>query len=118
MKKQIISLLLLAALLLSMLSGCTGGTAAPTGQRTVTDMLGRTVTIPDDPQQICALNPFCAPFVVSFGCGDKMKATVNAIKRDLLIQSICPSLKNAVVVKNGGAALVNEINENGFGSLK
>lgn len=102
MKKQIISLLLLAALLLSMLSGCTGGTAAPTGQRTVTDMLGRTVTIPDDPQQICALNPFCAPFVVSFGCGDKMKATVNAIKRDLLIQSICPSLKDAVVVKNGG----------------
>lgn len=102
MKKKIISLLLLGALLLSLLSGCSGGTAAPTGQRTVTDLLGRTVAIPDSPQQICALNPFCAPFVVSFGYGDKMKATVNAIKRDLLIQSICPSLKDAVVVKNGG----------------
>ena len=27
-------------------------------------------------------------------------------------------MENGVVVKNGGAALVNEINENGFGSLK
>ena len=102
MKKKIISLLLLGVLLLSLLSGCTGSTDTPTGQRTVTDLLGRTVTIPDSPRQICALNPFCAPFVVSFGYGDKMKATVNAIKRDLLIQSICPSLKDAVVVKNGG----------------
>ena len=31
-----------------------------------------------------------------------MKATVNAIKRDLLIQAICPPLKDAVVVKNSG----------------
>ena len=27
-------------------------------------------------------------------------------------------MENGVVVKNGGAELVNEINENGFGSLK
>ncbi|MBQ9992442.1 MAG: ABC transporter substrate-binding protein [Firmicutes bacterium] len=66
-------------------------------------MMGRTVIVPEDPQQICALNPFCAPFVVAFGHGESMKATVNAIKRDVLIQAICPSLKDAVVVKNSGS---------------
>ncbi len=99
MKKRLTALFLLGALLLS---ACGGTAPAPTGQRTVSDMLGRTVAIPDAPQQICALNPFCAPFVVSFGYGDKMKATVNAIKRDLLIQTICPSLKDAIVVKHSG----------------
>lgn len=102
MKKKSAALLLILSLLLSLLSACSEVTAEPVPMRTVTDMLGRTVSVPEDPQQICALNPFCAPFVVAFGLGDRMKATVNAIKRDVLIQSICPSLKDAVVVKNSG----------------
>lgn len=101
MKQRLISAAVLLALLLS-LCACEDGAIAPKGSRTVTDMVGRTVAVPDELNQICALNPFCAPFIVSFGYGDNMKATVNAIKRDLLIQAICPSLQEAVVVKNSG----------------
>lgn len=103
MKKRLISTFLLCAFLLSMLSACGGSIAQTPGQITVIDMAGRTVTVPEDPAHICALSPFCAPFIVSFGYGDKMNATVNAIKRDVLIQEICPSLQDATVVKQSGS---------------
>lgn len=93
-------------LCLTLLCAC-----APTGKQqgpgtaeteSVTDLVGRTVEIPKEPACICALDPFCAPFVVAFGYGEQVKATIPSIQRDVLIQSICPSLKEAEVVKSGG----------------
>lgn len=97
----------LSALLLCLALLCACAPAAEQGPGTaatqsVTDLAGRTVEIPKEPACICALDPFCAPFVVAFGYGEQVKATIPAIQRDVLIQSICPSLKEAEVVKSGG----------------
>jgi iron complex transport system substrate-binding protein len=37
------------------------------------------------------------------GYGDRMPATINAVSRDLLLQSIAPALADSVVVKSGGS---------------
>ena len=104
--KQLRTSALCLLLCLTLLCACT-----PTGKQqgpgtaetqSVTDLVGRTVEIPKEPACICALDPFCAPFVVAFGYGEQVKATIPSIQRDVLIQSICPSLKEAEVVKSGG----------------
>lgn len=103
--KRISSAALSLLLCLALLCGCmpSGQPVSETaGMRTVTDQAGRTVEVPEDPACICALDPFCAPFVVAFGYGEQVKATIPSIQRDVLIQSICPSLKEAQVVKSGG----------------
>jgi iron complex transport system substrate-binding protein len=92
-------LILLAAVLLS---GC--GAAGQTANTVeVTDMLGRTVLIPEDPQRLAVLDPFSSQAVIMLGDGDRMVATVGGVKRDLLLQNISPSLINAEIVKEEGA---------------
>ena len=102
--KRTCSAALSLLLCLALLCACTPQSPAgeTPGLRTLTDLAGREVAIPEEPACICALDPFCAPFVVAFGYGEQVKATIPSIQRDVLIQSICPSLKEAEVVKSGG----------------
>ena len=101
-ERKTIYILALFLLFIFVLSGCNfAGYSVNTVE--ITDMLGRTVFIPEEPQRIAILDPFAGYAVIMLGYGDKMVATTGGIKRDVLIQSMLPSLVNTVVVKEEGA---------------
>ena len=103
MKKKLVPIILLIMILVISASGCAAARAPSAGGVTVKDMAGREVTVPEDPKSICVLDAYAAPIVVMLGYGDRMPTTVNAVTRNLLLQAICPALKNAAVVKTSGA---------------
>ncbi len=111
--KRMTSLALVCVLLLCALCGCTPKTQPQTDGITVTDCAGRTVTVPADPQSICALSPFSGPMVTLLGFGDRITTTCNNAARSLLLAEICPQIRNAVVVKNSGSVNGEEVLANG-----
>ncbi len=111
--KRTIFLALVCMLLLCALCGCTPKSQPQTDGITVTDCAGRTVTVPADPQSICALSPFSGPMVTLLGFGDRITTTCNNAARSLLLAEICPQIKNAVVVKNSGSVNGEEVLANG-----
>ncbi len=111
--KRMTSLALVCVLLLCALCACTPKAQPQTGGITVTDCAGRTVTVPADPQSICALSPFSGPMVTLLGFGDRITTTCNNAARSLLLAEICPQIKNAVVVKNSGSVNGEEVLANG-----
>jgi iron complex transport system substrate-binding protein len=109
-RKRSTALLLTMALVLGLLAGCGGKNAdttapAQTGAPatiTVTDMAGREVSVPTGIDSLCVLDAFSAGIAVMLGCGESMTTTINNIKRNTLMQEICPSLADAVLVKANG----------------
>ncbi|OPX86450.1 MAG: corrinoid ABC transporter substrate-binding protein [Pelotomaculum sp. PtaB.Bin104] len=97
-----ISILILIVVLLSLLCSCGGQTDTVKTIR-VTDCVGRSIDVPDQPQSIATLDPFAGQAVIMYGAGDRMTATVGGVKRDLLLQRVCPSLAAAAVVKEEGS---------------
>jgi iron complex transport system substrate-binding protein len=94
---------------LALLGGCTSAGAGPAagpgdtaGTVAVTDMAGRTVEVPAEIKSLCVLDPFAAGIAAMMGYGDVMTTTINNIKRNALMQDICPSLADAVLVKDNG----------------
>lgn len=102
MRKKLIPVILIVLCIGIMLTSCAKNVSNVLDGIQVTDMAGREVTVPKDPQSICVLDAYAAPVVVMLGYGDKMPSTINAVSRNLLLQSICPSLKNAAIVKTSG----------------
>lgn len=109
MMKKSLSWILALLLLLSLLGGCAKNQPAAQDGITVVDCVGRTVTVPADPQSICDLCPFSGPMLVMFGCGERVTTSCNNAVRSRLLSEICPSMENAVVVKNSGAINAEEI---------
>ena len=107
--KRTLSLALSFLLLLSLLCACGEHDNLPANGITVTDCVGRTVTVPADPQSICALSPFSGPMITLLGYGDRITTTCNNAARSLLLAEICPQIKNAVVVKNSGSVNGEEV---------
>ena len=113
MKKRLISISLIVLCAIMFLSSCAQNVPDTEDGITITDMAGREVTVPSDPQSICVLDAYAAPIVVMLGYGEKMPTTINAVSRNLLLLSICPALENAVNVKNGGSINAETILEKG-----
>ena len=107
--KRMTSLALACLLLLCVLCGCSPKAQPPTDGITVTDCADRTVTVPADPQSICALSPFSGPMITLLGFGERITTTCNNSARSLLLAEICPQIKNAVVVKNSGSVNGEEV---------
>ncbi len=101
---KVLSTVLIAVILMSLLSltGCRNSLPGQQEYREVTDCIGRTVAVPKEIERIAALDPFAGQAVIMFGHGEKMKATVGGVKRDLLLQEMCPALKDAAIVKESG----------------
>lgn len=111
MCNRILSVLLAAALILAAFSACgrVPGEAPSGGTVTVTDRMGRTVQVPEDPQSICAICPYAGMLVVMFGYGDRITSTCNNLARSNLLTEICPEISSAAVVKNSGDLNAEEI---------
>ena len=83
-------------------AGCAGGGGESDADRiTVTDCLGRQVAIPANPERIAAVDPFAGQAVIMFGGGDKILDASGGVQRDLLLQEMCPALKDAVTMSGG-----------------
>ena len=95
-----------------MLAGCGTQVSEPTSNTIeVTDCAGRTVSIPADPQSISCVCPFSGAYIVMFGAGEKITTACRNMTRSLLLASICPSVADAIVVKNSGSINAEEILE-------
>lgn len=103
MKRHQIKVIALLLCLGVILSSCVGTRSEEKDGVLITDMLGRAVVVPEDPKSICVLDAFAAPAVVMLGYGDRMPSTINAVSRNLLLQSISQALESAVVVKTSGS---------------
>lgn len=107
--KRFAALVVLPILLFVSLCGCTENITPIKGNFTVTDSVGRTVSVPSNPQSICTLCPFSGPVIVMLGLGSKITSFTNNAARSKLLMQICPSLENAAVVKNSGSVNAEEI---------
>ena len=107
--KKSVSVLLAFIVVLALFGGCAGTKPKNETGFTVTDCVGRTVTVPADPQSICDLCPFSGPMIVMFGYGEKVTTSCNNAVRSKLLAEICPAMQDAVVVKNSGAINAEEI---------
>jgi iron complex transport system substrate-binding protein len=103
MKKHLLQVIAIIFCISLILPACARKTPEPAQGIKITDMAGRDVTVPVKAQSICVLDAYAAPVAVMLGYGEKMPSAINAVSRNLLLQSICPALKAAVVVKTGGA---------------
>lgn len=104
-KKMTRNLLLLLVLTLSLsATACTGDTESSNVRksRILTDCVGREVAIPMEIEKVAALDSFAGESMVMLGAGEKIVATPNGVKRDVLLQQIYPNLENLSVPMSGG----------------
>ena len=98
--------------MMTSLAGCGTQVSEPMSDTIeVTDCAGRTVSVPADPQSISCVCPFSGAYIVMFGAGGKITSACNNMTRSLLLSSICPSVADAIVVKNSGSINAEEILE-------
>jgi iron complex transport system substrate-binding protein len=118
-KNFIVTFFLILLLALSGLTaGCSNGqktnqpadVSKPAGETiTVTDCIGRNVTIPAHPQRIACLCPESGHALALFGQGDKIVAAVGGMQRDLLLVEMYPHVKDISVPKSSGVINIEEL---------
>ncbi|MCR5485449.1 MAG: ABC transporter substrate-binding protein [Clostridiales bacterium] len=100
-------------ILLFLFSSCSGEKIDPKDENrngiTVTDTVGRTVSVPSDPKSICCIDPFSGSLTVMFGKGKEITSTCNNVTRSVLLDLICPGTADITVVKNSGSVNAEEI---------
>lgn len=76
---------------------------------TITDCVGREVEIPKKVERVASVFATSGHIVTILGRGDSIVAISNGLTRDILLHEICPSVKNALVVKGGGHFNIEEL---------
>ena len=84
--------------------GCGGGGAAK-----VTDSLGRQVQLPPKVERVACLYPFAGQTVAMLGMSDKIVAVPDGLKRDILLTTMYPHIKDAAVPMAGGKINMEEL---------
>lgn len=102
--------LLLVMIISTSLFGCAGNHKQNTNDYiTITDTVGREVNVPTEVESISCICPFSGFFIVMFGHGNEITSLCNNMARSTLLNKFCPSIKNAVVVKNSGSVNAEEL---------
>lgn len=100
-------------LLVLMTSACSSDSSAkkfdPVTQQLIVDCAGREVAVPKAPKNVATLFAVAGHFMILADEGDKIVATSNGLKRDVLAGHLCPSLEEAVVVSRSGAINFEEM---------
>ena len=73
------------------------------------DCIGRTVTVPKDPQWVAPIYAPSAHMVAMLGDSEKIVAVTQGNKRDLLFLDIYPSIEDARTPTGGGSTNVEEL---------
>jgi iron complex transport system substrate-binding protein len=107
-RKSTPALILTTCLLVVLLAaGCakdnpTGNKTGPLNEGTqsavtVTDFIGRQVEVPAKVERIGCLYAFTGHVLAMLGKGDNIVAVVEGLKRDVIMNELCPGIKDAVV---------------------
>lgn len=100
-------------LLICLLAGCqdlaVGVEQSDVPMKTITDSIGREVTIPVQPKQVACLFTNTGHIITMLGHGDTIVAVSNGLKRDKLLHQIEPVVGEATLVKVGGAVNFEEL---------
>ncbi len=115
-KHNIIICLIMILVMLFWLTGCqddTDGsqsnTSEQTGTKTVTDCIGRQVVIPGHVDRIACLYAFTGHVVAMLGKADQMVSVVDGLKRDVLLTSLYPGIKQANIPVTSGSINIEEL---------
>jgi iron complex transport system substrate-binding protein len=76
---------------------------------TVVDSIGREVRVPVYVKRIACLYAFSGHVVAMLGRGDDIVAISRGLRRDILLNSICPRIGQAVVPKGQGGINIEEL---------
>lgn len=109
--KQITAILLVLLLAMAM-AGCggSGQSASSSGKtKTVTDSMGRTVEIPENPQRVACLYATAAHMMAMLDEGDKIVGCPNGVKSDVLMQMKYPQITETATPHQEGAINVEEL---------
>ncbi|NLW90141.1 MAG: ABC transporter substrate-binding protein [Syntrophomonadaceae bacterium] len=76
---------------------------------TLTDTLGRKVSVPRKIERVACLYAFTGHVTVMLGQGEKIVAVPGGLKRDVLLNQICPTIKNASVPSSNESINIEEL---------
>jgi len=80
-----------------------------TGSVIITDTTGRQVKVPREVGRVACLYAFTGHVTVMLGQGDKIVAVPGGLKRDVLLNQICPAIKSASVPVLSGSINIEEL---------
>ena len=103
----------LAAVMLALVFAACSAPSGDDGSRTVTDSVGRSVSLPREIDSISCVCPFSGPMIVLFGYGDQLTTGCKNMTRSALLNSICPGISDLTVAKNSGSLNAEAILEHG-----
>ena len=102
------ALLLLLSILLC--AGCagTGDNASSGGTRAVKDCVGRTVNVPEHPQRVICMYASTAHMMAMLDEGDKIVGAADGVRRDQMMVTKYPSIKDVKTPYHEGAVNIEE----------
>lgn len=102
---------LLIFLMIFFVAGCknAGNDRSNGAVKTITDCMGRTVEIPEDPQRIACLYATAAHMMAMLDEGDKIVGCPNGVKSDVLMQMKYPQITETATPHQEGAINVEEL---------
>ncbi|MDD3899390.1 MAG: ABC transporter substrate-binding protein [Syntrophomonadaceae bacterium] len=101
-----LALLLTLLFTIVILPGCQGRggenlTTAPSNDTdafiTVKDCIGRQVKVPKNVERIACKYAYSGHVTVMLGCGSKIVAINNGLKRDVMLNKVCPGIGNCIM---------------------
>lgn len=102
--------LFILLLVLSLAAGCgSDSTSTPTETKTITDCVGRTVEIPEDPQRVACMYASTAHMMAMLDEGDKIVGAPNGVKSDVLMQMKYPQITETATPYQEGTINVEEL---------
>lgn len=109
MKRRIISVLLILVMVMS-LAACGGGAKAePAATKTITDCMGRTVEVPEDPQRVACMYASIAHMMALLDEGDVIVGTPKGVKMDVLMKLKYPQIEDTATPYQEGSINVEEL---------
>lgn len=71
--------------------------------RTLTDTIGRKVTVPAETHRLVVVDSFASEVIIMTGGGDRLVACPDGVQSNKLLQMLCPGITNAANVNQMGA---------------
>lgn len=108
---QRLSALLLVLLFVFSTAACkgTGGGASAGPKKTITDCVGRTVEVPEDPQRIICMYASTAHMLAMLDKGDRIVGAADGVTRDQLMLTKYPAIEDVPTPYHSGSVNVEEV---------
>ncbi len=106
--KKIIGVLLIAILL----TACHKVEEANVPTHVIVDDLGRAVSVPIEIEKVGCIYAISGHITALLGEGDKIVSVTSGLKRDVMLNALVPTLKDATEPKRGGSINIEELLKN------